>query len=398
MDLDLSPELEAFRDQVRAFITEHIPKIKIRPGARAPEPDDVPRLRRWNADLFDAGYLGADWPQEWGGQPDRNPLEAFVVSEELARAGAPAPLGHGTLAAGAIIEHGTKEQKARFLPRIRTSEDLWCQLFSEPNAGSDLSSLQARAELDGDTYVLNGQKVWNTNAQHADLGYLLARTDPTVDKHAGITAFILDMRAPGVEVRPLREITGTSDFNEVFLNDVRISKDRAIGRPNDGWKVATASLVYERLGVASGGIRLKQSMENLVALARRSTRTGLPAIQDHQVRQDLARLHSMVQICNWLGYVSITRSLRGSFSVSEAPIGKLFFSELNLAIAEYALRLQGSRSVLIEGDPLADAEGAWQDAFLYARAFTIAGGSNEIMRNMISERGLGMPRDPKPAS
>lgn len=396
MDLDLSPELERFREEVRTFIEEHMPRIKIRPGARSPEPEDVPKLRQWNADLFGAGYLGADWPQEWGGRPDRNPLEAFVVSEEMARAGAPSPFGHGTLAAGAIVEHGSDEQKARFLPRIRTSEDVWCQLFSEPNAGSDLASLQTRARLDGDVYIINGQKVWNTNAQYGDLGYLLARTDAEVDKHAGITAFILDMRAPGVEVRPLREITGTSDFNEVFLNDVSVPRDRVIGLPNNGWKVATASLVYERLGVASGGIRLKKSMSDLVDLAGRSTWAGIPAAESHQVRQDLARLHARVQICNWLGYVSLTRSLRGEFSVSEAPIAKIFFSELNFAIAEYALKLQSNRSVLVEGDPSADNEGAWQDAFLYARAFTIAGGSNEIMRNMISERGLGMPKDPKP--
>lgn len=395
MDLSLSPELEEFRIRTRAFIAEHAPKINIRRGVRAPEPEDLPALRQWNRDLYEGGYLGGDWPEEWGGRPGRNPLEEFVLSEEMARADAPIPLGAGGLAAGALLSFGTEEQKARYLPRIRTSEDLWCQLFSEPNAGSDLASLQTRARRDGDSYIVDGQKVWTTNGQHANLGYLLARTDPDVDKHAGITAFVLDMTSPGVDVRPLREITGTSDFNEVFLDGVVVPAENVIGEPNAGWRVTTMSLVHERLGVASAGIRLKGLMTELIDLARRTRRVGVPANESADVRQALARLHSHVQISNCLGYVAMTHHLRGTPTLADAPIGKLFFSELNLAMAEFGLELQNSDSVLTEDDPRAFDSGRWQDAFLYARAFTIAGGSSEIMRNMISERVLAMPRDPK---
>lgn len=395
MDLSLSPELEEFRARARAFIEERAPRIRIRRGVRAPEPDDVPALKRWNRDLYEAGFLGGDWPEEWGGRPGRNPLEDFVFSEEMARAGAPLPLGAGGLAAGAILAFGSDEQKARYLPRIRSGEDVWCQLFSEPNAGSDLASLQTRARRDGDSYVVDGQKVWTTNGQYADLGYLLARTDPDVDKHAGITAFVLDMRTPGVDVRPLREITGTSDFNEVFLDSVVVPADNVIGAENEGWRVATTSLVHERLGVASGGIRLKGLMGELIDLARRTRQAGIPSAARHDVRQTLARLHAEVQISNYLGYVSLTHHLRGVVNIADAPVGKVFFSELNLAMADYGLRLQSSDSVLVEDDPRALDEGRWQDAFLYARAFTIAGGSSEIMRNMLAERALALPRDPR---
>lgn len=322
----------------------------------------------------------------------------FIIAEEMGYANAPLPLGAGGLAAGALLQFGTAEQQQRYLGPIRNGTEVWCQLFSEPDAGSDLASLQTRAERDGDVYVLNGQKVWSTNAQYADLGYLLARTDPTVDKHAGITAFALDMRSPGVEVRPLREITGTTDFNEVFLTNVAIPADNVIGPENQGWMVATMSLVHERSGVASGGIRLKQAMTDLIELAERCRHLDRPASSTDDVRQELGRLYTEVQICNLLGYASLTRQLRGSPWIADAPIGKVFFSELNLALAQYGMELQRGQAVLVEGDPDAEADGAWQDAFLYARAFTIAGGSSEIMRNMLAERALGLPKDPRPAA
>lgn len=399
MDLDTSPELEAFRKEVQTFIQDHAPRIRMRTGVRAPESDaDAELLKQWSADLFAAGYMGAEWPEEWGGAPDRDPMCGFIIAEEMGYANAPLPLGAGGLAAGALLQFGTAEQQQRYLGPIRNGTEVWCQLFSEPDAGSDLASLQTRAERDGDVYVLNGQKVWSTNAQYADLGYLLARTDPTVDKHAGITAFALDMRSPGVEVRPLREITGTTDFNEVFLTNVAIPADNVIGPENQGWMVATMSLVHERSGVASGGIRLKQAMTDLIELAERCRHLDRPASSTDDVRQELGRLYTEVQICNLLGYASLTRQLRGSPWIADAPIGKVFFSELNLALAQYGMELQRGQAVLVEGDPDAEADGAWQDAFLYARAFTIAGGSSEIMRNMLAERALGLPKDPRPAA
>ncbi len=399
MDLEFSDDLEALRAEVRRFVAEKMPVVKFKAGvARAPEPEELPALRRWCADLFEAGYLGADWPAEWGGRPDRDPLEDFVVEEELARAGAPSTVGAFKLAAGAILEFGTREQQERHLPRIRRCEEIWCQLFSEPGAGSDLASLQTRARFDGDAWVVDGQKVWTTNAAAADLGYLLARTEPDAPKHGGISAFALDMRAPGVEVRPLREMTGTSDFNEVFLSGVRVPPENLIGERGQGWEVATASLRHERAGIASRGVQFEEKLAALLDLARRSRRAGRPAIEDAGVRQQLARLHARTRISTWGNYVRLTHALRGEFHVEDAPIGKIWASELNLDMARFALDLQGADGVLVEGDPDAVDAGRWQDEFLYARAMTIAGGSNEIMRNLISERALGMPRDPKPGT
>jgi alkylation response protein AidB-like acyl-CoA dehydrogenase len=255
-----------------------------------------------------------------------------------------------------------------------------------------LASLRTRAELDGDTYVVHGQKLWSTWAQWSDYGYLLARTEP-VPGPPGITAFVVDMRAPGVEVRPLREMTGTTDFNEVFLDAVRIPAVDVIGRPGDGWRVANASLMMERGQVGAGTSGAAATA--LVRLARAHPRRGRPAIEDDSVRQAIGALHARTRIQKALGYRVATRAAQGTIDASDAPLTKIWFSELNLEVAEYAMALQGPRGVLVEGDPEAVEDGAWQDRFLYARAWTIAGGSNEIMRNLIAERGLGLPKEPR---
>ena len=235
MDLKEDAGLDALRGRVRALVEREGPRLTSRhAGVRAPEPTEIPALRAWTARLYEEQLVGVDWPVEYGGLAGANPLHESIVGEELVRAGAPGPLGSGQLAAAALIESGTKSQRDLFLPRIRRGEDVWCQLFSEPDAGSDLASPRTRARPDGDTFVIDGQKVWTTIGQHADWGYLLARTDPDVSKHAGITAFALDMRSPGITVRPLREITGTSDFNEVFLDGVRVPAERVIGTVNGG--------------------------------------------------------------------------------------------------------------------------------------------------------------------
>ena len=399
MDLKLSAEIEAFAEEVREFVRDRAPDVPRRNGVRAPESEaEFAQLRQWTRELFEAGYINSDWPGEYHGRPGHDPLEDVVFSQEMAKLNAPIPIGAGTLAGNAIVQFGTEDQKRALLPRIVSAEDIWCQLFSEPDAGSDLASLKTRAVEDGDQYIVSGQKVWSTNAQWADYGYLLARTDPEAPKHAGISAFALDMSLPGIEVRPLREITGTSDFNEVFLGEVVVPKDALIGQPNQGWAVATSSLIQERLGVAGGGIRLQQTIRDLFSLAQTCTRSKQPASARDDVRQGLADLYARVNISRYLGYVAITNQLRGEMVLSDAPVGKLFFSELNLEIAEYAMALQGSDAVLVEGDRDAVDRGTWQDAFLYARAFTIAGGSSEIMRNMLAERALAMPKDPKPVA
>ena len=395
MRIDSSPELDEFRGRVRAFIAENAPGVKTHAGVRAPEPEMIPLIRAWTAALFREGYLGAHWPKEHGGRDDADPAEAFIVAEETARARTWDPIGAGTLAANALIAFGTDEQRQHFLPRIRSAEDIWCQLFSEPDAGSDLAGLKTKARRDGDHFVIDGQKVWTTNGQHADVGYLLARTNPDAPKHRGITAFALDMRAPGIDVRPLREITGSSDFNEVFLDSVRVPADRVIGAIDDGWRVANSSLVHERSGVGARGAELLLQLDDLLDIAESVSMGGRPALEDGGVRRSIGKLATDVQVTDLMGKMVQSRVLHGSEDPADAPVAKIFFSEVNLAAAELGISLQGVDGLMVEGDPAAVANGWWQDAYLYARAYTIAGGSNEVLRNVVAERALGLPRDPR---
>jgi len=397
MRIDYSPELEDYRAQVRAFIARHGPGARKHVGVRAPDPEQVPALRAWVARLYAAGYLGQQWPAEYGGRPGASIEHTFIVAEEIARARTWGEIGAGALAAGAILAFGSEQQRRRYLPRIRSGEDLWCQLFSEPGAGSDLASLQTRAVLDRDEYVVNGQKVWTTNGHHADLGYLLARTDPGVAKQAGITAFALDMRTPGVDVRPLREITGTSDFNEVFLDNVRIPADRVIGEVNDGWRVANASLAHERSGVGARAVELRAQLDDLFALARQATvsgaASGRPAIADSATRQRLGQLAALAHVTDVMSKAVQSRIANGTEDAADGPLAKIFYSEVNLAMTEFGVDLQRVEGMAVEGDGRAYADGWWQDAFLYARAFTIAGGANEVLKTVVAERALGLPRD-----
>lgn len=392
MRLDEDAQLDVLRRRVRRLVEDAAPRLSgRRAGVRAPEETEVPALRTWTARLFAEGLAGVTWPVEYGGLADPHPAHESVVAEELARVGAPGPLGGGLLAAAALIQAGTDAQKDFFLPRIRAGEDIWCQLFSEPEAGSDLAGLRTRARRDGDFFVIDGQKVWTTNGQHADWGYLLARTDPDAPKHAGITAFALDMRSPGVGVRPLREITGTSDFNEVFLDDVRIPADKIIGAVNGGWPVAVASLAMERSG-AGGGPTLFRALDDLVTLARSTFVDDTPAIHRDDVRQRIGALVADVHVNALVSAFAESRALAGCGDAADAPISKIMFSEVNLRLHELGMTMQGHDAVRVEADDKACADGWWQDAFLYARAFTIAGGTNEVLRNIIAERALGLPR------
>jgi alkylation response protein AidB-like acyl-CoA dehydrogenase len=389
----MGPELEAFRAQVRAFVAEHAPAIPPRAGVRSAEnATELKALKDWTASLFEAGYAGADWPAEFGGRADRSPEHAIVVGEELARAGAPGVQSGSTLASHALIHYGTDEQRRRHLPEIRAGRQLWCQLFSEPDAGSDLASLRTRAVRDGDTYTVTGQKVWTTDGHWADYGYLLARTDSEAPKHKGISAFIVDMSTPGIAIRPLRELTGTSDFNEVFLDNVTVPAESMIGSPGQGWAIANATLAHERTGVGAVVVRLRLAVEALTDLARRVNRGGRPAIESDLVRERIGEFSAEVEALSALTYANVTRWSRGTERMHDAAMAKLMFSELNLEMARFAVELGGEDGMLVEGDPAVLDHGRWQDEWLYARAYTIAGGSSEIMRNLIAERGLGLPR------
>jgi alkylation response protein AidB-like acyl-CoA dehydrogenase len=394
VEYGMGPELETFRAEVRAFIAEHAPPIPPRAGVRSAENEaELKALQDWTARLFEAGYVGADWPVDFGGRDDRSAQHSIVVAEELARAAVPGVPSGNALASHALIHFGTDEQRRRHLPEIRAGRQLWCQLFSEPGAGSDLASLRTRAVLDGDTYTVNGQKVWTTDGHWADYGYLLARTDSDAPKHKGISAFILDMSSPGITVRPLRELTGTSDFNEVFFDSVAVPAEAIIGVPGQGWAIANATLGHERTSVGAAVVKLRLAIDGLVALASRVTVDGRPAIENDRVRDRIGEFSAEVEALSALTYANLTRWLRGTERMHDGAMAKLMFSELNLEIAGFALELGGEAGVLVEGDPNALDEGRWQDEWLYARAYTIAGGSSEIMRNLIAERGLALPRE-----
>jgi alkylation response protein AidB-like acyl-CoA dehydrogenase len=394
MRLDSDEELERFRQRCREFIAANSPGTKRHTGVRAPDAETIPAIRDWTRKLYEAGYLGIDWPAEWGGRPDAHPLEPAVVAEELVRARVWPPIGAGSLAGSAIIEFGTPQQQARYLPRIRSGEDIWCQLFSEPGAGSDLASMQTRARRDGEEYVVDGQKVWTTNGHHADVGYLLARTNPDAPKHRGITAFALDMRSPGIDVRPLREITGTSDFNEVFLDSVRLPAAQAIGPVDSGWQVANASLAHERHGVGAYGVELFRMLDDVIELAATSPLGDGVALDDPAIRERIGRLTATARVNMLLNAYTQSQSLAGKDDPANAPANKIVFSEANIDTIELALELQGNAALLTEPDPDAVDQGWWQDAWLYAKTYTIAGGANEILRNLIAERSLGLPREP----
>ena len=380
-----------FRAELRAFIAEHAPSLPRRAGFRSPDsPAEDRVLRAWRARLFDAGYLGADWPAEWGGSRAPDPRSDLILAEELARAGLP-PLGDQThLAAWALLRFGTEEQQQRLLPAIRDGRETWCQLFSEPDAGSDLGALRTRARRDGDAWVIDGQKVWSSNAEWSERGFLIARTGTQESRHRGISAFVVDMRLPGIDVRPLRELTGSSDFSEVFFDAVRLPVDALLGAVDDGWRVTMESLGAERSGIGAGAARLRDMLEDIVRLANARG-------ADAAVQQEIGRFAAEVEVCNLLVEERLRRELAGDSDPADVPIGKLAYSELNLALAEFALALQGADGLLVAGDEGTIADGRWQDELLYARTYTVAGGSSEIMRNVLAERTLGMPREERRA-
>ena len=381
MGLTDTQELRAFRVQVRAFLAEKAPRLPVRAGFRSPESEEEDRVvRAWRAALYEAGYLGGDWPVEWGGAGDWDPLRDLVLAEEVARARLPPLTDQTHLAGFDLVRFGSEEQKTRHLPAIRDGSETWCQLFSEPEAGSDLGAMRTRARREDDGWIVDGQKVWSSNAAWSDLGFLLARTGTQESRHRGISAFIVDMRAAGIDIRPLREITGTSDFSEVFFDGCRLPLDALLGPESDGWRVAMESLGAERSGIGAGAARLRLMLDDLVELARERGR-----YEDGAVREQLGRFAAEVEVCNLLVYQRLERELAGVTNASDVPVGKLAFSELNLAMAEFGVSLLGE-------DGLA-AGSIWQDEFLYARTYTVAGGASEIMRNILAERALGMPRE-----
>ena len=361
------------------------------------EPEGAARVafyKDWSRKLYEAGFIGLTWPKQYGGREAPITLQAIVL-EELGRAEAPEHVGLiGIGMAGpTILAHGTEEQKDRFLQNILTGQEVWCQGFSEPNAGSDLASLQTRAVRQGDEYVVTGQKVWSSFAHVADWCILVARTDGSGDKHSGLTYFLMDMHAPGVEVRPLRQITGEAEFNEIFMEGVRISSDMLVGAEGDGWTVAITTLMNERANVGFALLaRLDVAYRRLLALAKSTSRNGSRAADDLLIRDKLADLWIDLQAFRFTIYRAFSALLETGVPGPEGSVAKLFWSETNQRLTKTALEIEGTFALLDAGSDRAAERGRWQQLQLRSRGNTIEAGTSEILRNMIAERVLGLPK------
>jgi len=383
MDFHDSPKEAAFRAEAQAFLAAHRPERWEHPFD---EGIDEARLlalsKAWQRTLDEHGWAAILWPAEHGGR-GLGPIEAIIWNEELARVGlAESPFVVGIAMAGpTIIAHGTPEQKARFLPPLLRGDEIWCQLFSEPGAGSDLANLSARAIPEGDHWVVSGQKTWCSGGHYADFGILLARSDPSVPKHKGITYFLLDMHAPGVEIRPLRQMSGGAHFNEVFLNEVRIPDANRLGPAGMGWGVAMTTLLNERM--ALGGTGGFFSFEELAGHARRHR-----ARLDGVTRDELARLYVWNKTLELLNARVMTKLGRGQIPDAESSVMKLALGRILTRGAELGLRIAGPEGL--------QRHGTWQHQFLIAPSLHIAGGTDEIQKNVVAERVLGLPREPRP--
>ncbi|TMQ22660.1 MAG: isovaleryl-CoA dehydrogenase [Candidatus Rokuibacteriota bacterium] len=393
MDLNYSPEDGAFRDKTRRWLEANMPK------------DDLKTLaerKSWHRQLYEAGYVGMLWPQEYGGW-GATAMQQAIVQDEMARIGAPPAingLGIGFIGP-TIIVHGTEWQKQRYLKKMLTAEEIWCQLYSEPNAGSDLAGLKTRAEDAGDHFVVNGQKIWTSSGPIADWGILLARTDSKVAKHKGISCFLLNMRQPGVEVRPLKQISGHSLFSEVFMTNARADKQDLIGSLSEGWAIAQTTLGYERGGNSLGRVtRYAIAFHQLVRATRQLKRNGKPLLDDPVVRAKMGKLYAELEVQRYAGLRVLSTLNKGERPGPESSITKLSYTEFEKRYYETALEILGpwgqmmtAREEFEEIDTSSGEAGTWATAFLWSRAGTIYSGSSEIQKNIIGERVLGLPKE-----
>lgn len=365
------------------------------PAYRKPEEpaEKVAFARRWQRQLHDAGWAGLHWPVEYGGR-GATPIEQFIFAEEYTRMGAPPMIDIGVgpgLVGPTLIHHGTEAQKTRFLPRILKGDEVWCQGFSEPNAGSDLAACKTRAELRGDKFIVNGQKIWTSYARFADWCILVVRTDPMAPKHKGLSFLLLDMKTPGITIRPLVEMTGVAWFNEVFFDDVQVPADRLIGRLHDGWNIVITTLAHERGGAAPHA-RIGSELRDVIAMARRLERNGAPVTSDPLVRQRVAQSWIDAEIVRLVAYKQVSALMRTGQPGPEGSFLKLLWSETDMRIKELAIALEGPYGDVERGDPHAIDAGRWQYEYLWSRAASLYAGTSEVQRNIIAQRVLGLPR------
>ena len=397
MDFDFTPQEEAFRREVRDWLRDNmkeLPEWYGRIDIAGPEVDSDEYNEFslwWHQKLYQAGFVGIAWPKEHGGR-GATLIEQMIFNEEMGRHRAPGPanvMGLGWVA-GSLMAHGTEEQQRRFLPKILSAEEIWCTLYSEPEAGSDMASVKTRAVEDGDDFVVNGQKVWTSGGHRADWAVLLARTDPDAPKHRGLSYLLVNMRSPGITVRPLRQITGHAGFNETFLDDVRIPKSQILGEKNRGWYVAAGALEYERL--VGSSVTRENTIRDLVKMIKGVERNGQLLTQDPAIRQKLAQLYIEASILRYIGLSSIAHRMREGRPGPETSVGHIFEVESGQRLQDFTMGLQGMHAQLVRDSKYAIEHGRWQQSFLGARGMSIAGGTTEVLRNVIGQRVLGLPR------
>ena len=407
MELSYPSDAEAFRQEIRSWLETNLPKGWGQPGFEMSAEERKAFNDTWPSKLFEGGWICATWPKEYGGK-GLSTMQGVVLAEEFARMKAPlrADFFGDTLVGPTLLQWGTEEQKKEFLPNILNGKTRWCQGFSEPNSGSDLASLKTTAILDGDEWIINGQKVWTTGGHHADYCFLLTRTDPDAPKHKGISYLLVPMRQEGVEVRGIVQPDGTAEFCEVFFTNARCPKDNVVGGVNNGWKVANSTLAFERGMSATTGYRRFEEEYRLMKKAAEEN----GSICHSDVRQRLMRYYTKIQILRINGLRSLTATLNGSKDLGVAALGatnKMFWSEMHKEAMELALDIFGAESMLVD----AGSESSWpgvarekrrpgypvspmMSAFFFSRSETIWGGTSQIQRNIVAERVLGLPKEP----
>jgi len=399
MDLELSPEHEAFKQEVRAFLAQH--------GDRAPSERDMrlnsAQRQAWQQLLLERGYVARTVPKKYGGfgaQPDI--LKLRILSEEFARAGIAdrvviANRQGVSMLVPTLLAYGTEAQKHAWIPPTLRGELIWCQGYSEPDAGSDLAGLKTRAHVEDGHFVINGQKIWTSEAQQADMIFCLVRTEPEQPKHRGLSFLLVPMNTPGIDVRPLKTMTGRSSFNEVFFTDVRVPADQIVGRRGEGWKVANETLKHER-GVLGNPDVAASRMQSIIELMRRESVDGSRVLDNPVMRDRLLRLQARVLAMQFHGARLLTMQMKGEETGLAQLVVKLQGCELSHQVAALAIDVMGELGVLYTGSPHVRDEGAWQQHYMFDLGLIIGGGTAQIQKNIIAERGLGMPREPGPDS
>ncbi|MFJ7638199.1 acyl-CoA dehydrogenase family protein [Peribacillus sp. NPDC097224] len=395
MDFSFSAKEEEFRHELRMWLEQNLPEGWLEGSSQVSkdEGEYAAFLRDWQRKLYEGGWAGIAWPKKYGGR-EATLMEEIVYHQEMVRVKAPPLVNYVGLhmVAPTLMQIGTEEQKTKYIQKILTGEEVWCQGYSEPNAGSDLSAIQTSAVKDGDRWIINGQKVWTSFGHLADRCFLLARTNRFDKKHKGITVFLLDMKQPGVETRPIIQMDGQHDFNEVYLNDAIAYDAEIVGEVDEGWKVSIALLMHERTGIGAQVFTLEQQFNDLVSLTKEWKVDDKPLMADPLVRKTMIDLYtrSRGSLLNY--YRNLTKTIKNGYPGAEGSMDKLIVSELTKDLLSESISLQGHQGVLWKEDAIS-GQSYWQDNYLYSFGQTIGGGTSEIQKNTIAERILGLPKD-----